>query len=67
LGFSFTLCCRSFTKTSVRSGTISPVFFYLTMMSSTYASMMQLINSPKMRRMHRWNIAPTFLSPKGIT
>jgi hypothetical protein len=27
-GFSFTPCCRSFTKTSVRSGTRSHVLFY---------------------------------------
>jgi hypothetical protein len=27
------LCCRSFAKTSVRSGTKSAVFFNLTMMS----------------------------------
>jgi hypothetical protein len=40
LGFRFTLCCHSFTKTSVRLGTRSPVFFDLTTMSSTYAYMM---------------------------
>jgi hypothetical protein len=34
-GFSFTPCYRSFAKTSVRSGTRSPVFFNLTTMSST--------------------------------
>jgi hypothetical protein len=38
----------------------------LTTMSSTYASMMCPINSPKTRRMHRWKVAPAFLSPKGI-
>jgi hypothetical protein len=38
----------------------------LTTMSSTYASMMRPINSPKTRRMHRWKVAPAFLSPKGI-
>jgi hypothetical protein len=50
----------------VRSGTRSPIFFDLTTMSSTYASMMQPINSPKMCHMHRWKVAPAFLSPKGI-
>jgi hypothetical protein len=50
----------------VRSGTRSHVFFNLTMMSLTYASMMRPINSPKTRHMHRWKVAPTFLSPKGI-
>jgi hypothetical protein len=39
-GFSFTPCCRSFAKTSVRSGTRFPVFLDLTTISSTYASMM---------------------------
>jgi hypothetical protein len=38
----------------------------LTTMSSTYASMMRPINSLKTRRMHRWKVAPTFLSLKGI-
>jgi hypothetical protein len=66
LGFSFTLCCRSFSKTSVRSGTRSPVFFDLTTISSTYASIVRPINSPKTRRMHRWKVAPTFFTPKGI-
>jgi hypothetical protein len=65
-GFSFTQCCRSFAKTSVRSGTRSPVFFDLTTMSSTYASMMRPINSLKTRYMHHWKVAPAFLSPKGI-
>jgi hypothetical protein len=46
-GFRFTLCCCSFAKTLVRSGTRSPVFFNLTTMSSTYASMMWPIDSPK--------------------
>jgi hypothetical protein len=50
----------------VRSRTRSLVFFDLTMMSSTYASMMRPINSPKTRHMHRWKVAPAFLSPKGI-
>jgi hypothetical protein len=38
----------------------------LTMVSSTYASMMRPINSPKTCRIHRWEVAPAFLSPKGI-
>jgi hypothetical protein len=38
----------------------------LTTMSSTYASMMRPINSPKTHCMHRWKVAPAFLSPKGI-
>jgi hypothetical protein len=50
----------------VSSRTRSPVFFDLTMISSTYASMMRPINSPKMRHMHRWKVEPVFLSPKGI-
>jgi hypothetical protein len=56
-GFSFTLCCRSFAKTSVRSGTRSPVFLNLTAMLSTYASMMRPINSSKTCRMHvgKWH------------
>jgi hypothetical protein len=66
LGFSFTPCCHSFAKTSVRSGTKSPVFFNLTTMSSTYAYMMWPINSLKTHRMHIWKVAPAFLSPKGI-
>jgi hypothetical protein len=28
--------------------------------------MMRPINSPKTHRMHRWIVAPVFLSPKGI-
>jgi hypothetical protein len=28
--------------------------------------MMCPISSPKTRRMHRWNVAPAFLRPKGI-
>jgi hypothetical protein len=31
-----------------------------------YASMMRPINSPKTRCMHRWKVAPTFFSRKGI-
>jgi hypothetical protein len=50
----------------VRSGTRSLVFFDLTTMSLTYASMMRPINSPKTCHMHRWKVAPAFLSPKGI-
>jgi hypothetical protein len=50
----------------VRSGTRSPVFLALTMMSSTYASMMCTINSSKTHHMHCWKVAPAFLSPKGI-
>jgi hypothetical protein len=50
----------------VRSGTKPPIFFDLTTMSSMYASMMRPINSSKTRHMHRWKVAPTFLSPKGI-
>jgi hypothetical protein len=65
-GFSITFCCHSFAKTSVRSVTRSPVFFDLTTMSSTYASMMHPINSPKTHRMHRWKVAPAFCRPKGI-
>jgi hypothetical protein len=65
-GFSFTLCCHSFVNTSVRSGTRSPIFLDLTTMLSMYASMMRPINSPKTRHMHRWKVAPAFLSPKGI-
>jgi hypothetical protein len=38
----------------------------LTTMSSTYASMMWPINSPKTHRMHHWKVVPAFLSPKGI-
>jgi hypothetical protein len=30
------LCCRSFAKTSARSGTRSPIFFNLTTMSLSY-------------------------------
>jgi hypothetical protein len=50
----------------VRSGTRSPIFLYLMMMSLTYASMMRPINPPKTRHMHHWKVAPTFLSSKGI-
>jgi hypothetical protein len=50
----------------VMSGTRSPVLFDSTTMSSTYTSMMLPINSPNTRHMHRWKVAPGFLSPKGI-
>jgi sirohydrochlorin ferrochelatase len=66
LVLSFTLCSLSFTNTYVRSGTRSPVFFDLSTMSSTYALMMRPMSSPNMHRMHLWNVAPAFLSPKGI-
>jgi hypothetical protein len=66
LGLSFTLCSHSFANTSVRSETRSLVFFDLTMISLTYASMIRLMSSPKMCRMHHWNVAPSFLSLKGI-
>jgi hypothetical protein len=64
-GFNFIPCCRSFAKTSVRSGTRSPVFFDLTTMSSTYASMMRPINSPKTHHMHRWKSSAHIFEPKG--
>jgi hypothetical protein len=50
----------------VRSGTRSPIFLELTTMLSMYASMMHPINSLKTCHMHRWKVAPAFLSPKGI-
>jgi hypothetical protein len=51
-GFSFTSCYLSFAKSSVRSRTRSTVFLDLTTMSSTYASMMCPISSPKTRHIH---------------
>jgi hypothetical protein len=38
----------------------------LTTMLSMYASMMCPLSSPKTCHMHRWNVAPTFLSQKNI-
>jgi hypothetical protein len=49
----------------VRPGTRSPVFFDLTTMSSTYASVTRPINSPKARHMHHWKVVPAFLAQRA--
>ena len=65
-GLSLILFARRQPKAISRSWIRSPYLFDLTTMSSTYASTVDPLCSPKTWSMHRWYVALVFRSPKGM-
>jgi hypothetical protein len=61
LGFSLIPLALRHWKVLSRSVTRSLAFLDLATMSSTYASMVQPMRSPKTWSMHHWYVAPMFL------
>jgi hypothetical protein len=65
-GFNFTPLARRQPNAMRRSLTRSSAFLVFTTMSSTYASTVHPMWSPKTCCMHRWYVAPAFRRPNDI-
>jgi hypothetical protein len=65
-GFNFTPFARRQPNAMLRSLTRSSAFLVFTTMSSTYASTVRLMWSPKMCYMQCWYVAPAFRRPNDI-